>query len=141
MGWCSWSLEGPGGRTIAHTRDTEQLKSTYDYIVIDCPPVGLISDYHALNVTIDLTLFVVKQHYSLVKSLTAIDSHHLTNPEVVFNGVKEGFLKKSDFRRAAAADGCDGGFDHELRWRSSGYHNAPGSDRCRRYGDVYHVGC
>lgn len=42
----------------------EDLKATYDYIIIDSAPVGLISDSLELMKYADLTLFVLKANYS-----------------------------------------------------------------------------
>ncbi len=37
-----------------------ELKSRYDYIIIDCSPVGLVSDAHYLAKLVDTTLYVVR---------------------------------------------------------------------------------
>lgn len=72
----------------------KRLKYEYDYILIDSPPVGLVSDYNSLKVDIDLTIFIVRQHYTLVNSLKNIQGYNLTNAQVVFNGVKDNILSQ-----------------------------------------------
>lgn len=42
----------------------EHLKSQYDYIIIDTPPIGLVSDTFELARLCDVTFFVVRSEYS-----------------------------------------------------------------------------
>jgi tyrosine-protein kinase Etk/Wzc len=42
----------------------EEMKKKYDYIILDTPPVALVSDSLALARNTDLTLYVVRQNYS-----------------------------------------------------------------------------
>ncbi|MCA6447586.1 MAG: polysaccharide biosynthesis tyrosine autokinase [Chitinophagaceae bacterium] len=51
----------------------EKLKDAYDYIVIDSAPVGLVSDAFALNRYSDVTIFIVRQRFSLKKQLDFIN--------------------------------------------------------------------
>lgn len=41
-----------------------KLKESYDYIIIDTPPVGLVSDALVLNDCVDGVLFVIRQDYA-----------------------------------------------------------------------------
>jgi capsular exopolysaccharide synthesis family protein len=41
-----------------------QLREEYDYIIIDSPPLGLVSEYYILNQYIDVTIFVVRHRYT-----------------------------------------------------------------------------
>lgn len=40
------------------------LNETFDYIVIDAPPIGMVTDAQLLNKYADLTLYVVRQGYT-----------------------------------------------------------------------------
>ncbi len=70
----------------------ERLQKEYDYIVIDAPPVGLVSDALSLGRLAELTLFVIRFNYSTTRSLELISdlkrAGKLPHPAVVFNGVQ-----------------------------------------------------
>ena len=71
----------------------DYLKSKYDYIVIDTPPVGLMSDAIILNNYSDVTLYVLRQNYTPKDRIRLINelyvSKQLKNLGVVVNGVKD----------------------------------------------------
>ncbi len=49
-----------------------QLKQEYDCIVVDTPPIGLVSDYFVLQKYVDTTLYLIRQDYSRIKFVTDI---------------------------------------------------------------------
>ncbi|MDR2362256.1 MAG: polysaccharide biosynthesis tyrosine autokinase [Prevotellaceae bacterium] len=71
----------------------EELKQEYDYIVVDTPPVGLVSDALLINCYADVTIYVVRQNYTPKERIKFInDLYHvkrLKNIGVVINGIKE----------------------------------------------------
>lgn len=81
----------------------EHLKETYDYVVIDCSPVGLVSDAYILSEMVDTTLFVVrraKTNKAFFKSvITQLRSDGVENVALVFNDVKgrEGYYGTSRY--------------------------------------------
>ena len=48
------------------------LKEEYEYVIIDSPPVGLVSDSMMLSEYCDMVLFIVRQHKTLRKNLNII---------------------------------------------------------------------
>lgn len=53
----------------------EELRSMYDYVVFDCPPVEVVADARLLNPYIDMTIFVMRSglfEKSDLKSLTEL---------------------------------------------------------------------
>ncbi|MBU3682067.1 MAG: polysaccharide biosynthesis tyrosine autokinase, partial [Flavobacterium sp.] len=42
----------------------EELKSRYDYIILDTPPVGLVSDALELDEYVDVSLYIMRQNYT-----------------------------------------------------------------------------
>lgn len=70
------------------------LKEEYDYIVLDSPPVGLVSDSLILSEYCDLVLFVVRQHKTLKKNLDIVKSLGLnksfSNMGLIMNDVRSG---------------------------------------------------
>lgn len=81
----------------------EHLKETYDYIIIDCSPVGLVSDAYILSSIADTTLFVVrraKTNKSFFKSvINQLKYDGVENIALVFNDVKgrEGYYGTSRY--------------------------------------------
>jgi len=68
----------------------EELKKTYDYIILDTPPVGLVSDALELMQFSDVTLYVVRQNYSKKEMITLLNNRvkrgELNNVSIVLNG-------------------------------------------------------
>lgn len=81
----------------------EQLKETYDYVVVDCSPVGLVSDAYILSSMVDTTLFVVrrgKTNKSFFKSVIGqLQYDGVENMALIFNDVKgrEGYYGTSRY--------------------------------------------
>ena len=78
------------------TRDTldkaiEHMKENYDYIIIDTPPVGLVSDTFELGRLADVTFFVVRSEVTVKGDVEKINrvaaEGKLPKVNIVFNGV------------------------------------------------------
>ncbi|MDR2448586.1 MAG: polysaccharide biosynthesis tyrosine autokinase [Prevotellaceae bacterium] len=71
----------------------EDLKARYDFIIIDTPPVSLVSDAIILDRYADVTVYVIRQNYTPKDRVKAIndlyESKKLKNFGVVVNGIKE----------------------------------------------------
>jgi tyrosine-protein kinase Etk/Wzc len=70
----------------------KKLKETYDIIVIDTAPVGLVSDAVALAKFADASLFIVRHNYTYKKQLQLLDeiytSNRLPKISLVINDIK-----------------------------------------------------
>jgi tyrosine-protein kinase Etk/Wzc len=68
------------------------LKDNFEYIVIDTPPVGLVSDAFLLKPFVDMTLYVIRYGRTKRIQLSTVnrlfEGKKLSNPNIVFNGVK-----------------------------------------------------
>ncbi|PAM94264.1 sugar transporter [Flavobacterium sp. IR1] len=68
----------------------EELKQKYDYIVLDTPPVGLVSDSLELAQYADVTLYIVRQNYTKKDMITLLNNRvkrgELNNASIVLNG-------------------------------------------------------
>ena len=76
-----------------------ELKEKFDYIIIDSPPLGLISDAEIMADEVDFSLFVVRHDHSLKEAvknvLGPIDKDSNFWPAaVVYNGIKSRGMKK-----------------------------------------------
>jgi tyrosine-protein kinase Etk/Wzc len=74
------------------------LEEVFDYLIIDTPPVDLVSDAFLLSEFCDITLLVIRHAYtpkSLVQRLAQNNKlQRLHNVAIIFNGVKaRGFVK------------------------------------------------
>lgn len=69
----------------------EEMKKEYDVVILDTPPVGLVSETLDLLPHVDLTLFVFRQNYSQRNFVDALNglkvNKGLKNIYAVFNGV------------------------------------------------------
>ena len=67
-----------------------ELKQKYDYIILDSPPVGLVSDALELDQYCDVTLYIVRQNFSKKDMITLLNNRvkrgELKNTSIVLNG-------------------------------------------------------
>jgi len=73
------------------------LENNFDFIIIDTSPLVPVSDAITLSAYCDATLFVIRHDYTpklLLKRFNEKSINKLTNPAIIFNGVKErGYIK------------------------------------------------
>lgn len=86
----------------------EQLKSEYDFIIIDTAPIGMVSDSLPILRFADINLFIVRWLYSGKDSdelpAKLAEEHQLTNVKVVVNDFRRDNLYES-------MDGKDGSYN------------------------------
>jgi capsular exopolysaccharide synthesis family protein len=80
---------------IASDRTEEifkELKKLYEYIIIDSPPVGVVSDAYLLTKFADVTLFIVRQSFThkeaFINNINHIIQKKINNVSIVLNDVK-----------------------------------------------------
>ena len=80
---------------IASKRNEElmlKLKEMYDYIILDTPPVGLVTDAFLLMKYTDINIFAVRQNYTNKKVFGAIisdiEKRKIPNMSLLINDVK-----------------------------------------------------
>jgi len=70
----------------------EYAKANYDYVIIDTPPAGLLSDSVYLIQYVDASIFVLNTRTSTKRVITFIEelitNNNLKNINVILNGVK-----------------------------------------------------
>ncbi|MHC2990863.1 capsular biosynthesis protein, partial [Pontibacter sp. HJ8] len=71
----------------------EELKSAFDFIILDSSPVGQVADTLALAPYIDSSLYIVRYNYTHKKQLQIVDelykSRKLKHPMIVLNDAKK----------------------------------------------------
>lgn len=71
-----------------------ELRETFDYIITDAPPVGIVTDAQILEHQADATLFVLRHEYTPKERLKVLDNlfkeRKFKNLNVVFNAIKSG---------------------------------------------------
>ena len=87
----------------------KELNKTYDYVIIDTPPIGLVTDGVILMQYSDVNLYVVRHNYSKTKALGVINN--LYNQEQVRNV----HLIINDFNQSSS------GYGYGYGYGSSGY--------------------
>ena len=81
---------------LVHPRMTqliEHLKESFDYILFDTPPLGLVADAFLLNKYVTTSLFVVRFGHTRLRMLDLIEDvqkeNKINNVGIVFNGLKK----------------------------------------------------
>ena len=74
------------------------LDTNFDVIIIDCAPLGLVTDANYLSRFCSTTIYIVRHGYSPKFILKRLDENNLvnplTNPVIIFSGIRNrGFLK------------------------------------------------
>lgn len=67
----------------------DRLKSTYDYIILDTPPIGLVSDAMELSNFADVVLYIVRQNFTTKGMINQLNTNNkrgeLKNVSIVLN--------------------------------------------------------
>lgn len=70
-----------------------ELRQQFDYIVIDSPPIGLVTDAKLLNKYSNICLYVLRHGYTLKYFLKMIQkfytNNELNNINLIYNGIKK----------------------------------------------------
>ncbi|MFV8357456.1 CpsD/CapB family tyrosine-protein kinase, partial [Flavobacterium sp. XS1P32] len=70
----------------------EELKKKYDYIILDTPPVGLVSDALELVQYCDVTLYIIRQNFTKKDMITLLNNRvkrgELQNASIILNGLE-----------------------------------------------------
>ncbi|MFL9831917.1 polysaccharide biosynthesis tyrosine autokinase [Flavobacterium sp. ST-87] len=76
------------GETMAEF--VEELKTKYDYIILDTPPVGLVADSLELGQYADVTLYIVRQNVTKKEMIPLLNNRvkrgEMTNVSIILNG-------------------------------------------------------
>jgi capsular exopolysaccharide synthesis family protein len=95
------------------------LKTRYDYIILDTPPVGLVSDALELANYSDVILYIVRQNFTKKDMITLLNNRNkrgeLSNVSIILNG----FESKAKF---GYAYGYSYGYGYGYGSYTSGYH-------------------
>ena len=66
-----------------------QLHKEYDYVIIDTPPIGLVTDGVILMKNADVNLYVVRHNYTKYQALTTVNNlhnnKHVNNLQIIIN--------------------------------------------------------
>ena len=93
----------------------DELKKKYDYIILDTPPVGLVSDTLELAQYCDVTLYIVRQNFTKKEMITLLNNRvkrgELNNTSIILNG----FENKAKY-------GAGYGYGYGYGTYSNGYH-------------------
>jgi capsular exopolysaccharide synthesis family protein len=69
----------------------EFASTNYDYVIVDTPPIGFVSDYLVLEKHFKITLFMIRYNYSKIKLLNELnelyEDRKIENVYLVFNDV------------------------------------------------------
>jgi capsular exopolysaccharide synthesis family protein len=62
----------------------EELKNSYDYIIIDSPPAGMVTDAEIMASYANLTIYVVRHHYTYRQQIRLVEKlyHKQTLPRI-----------------------------------------------------------
>lgn len=69
-----------------------EIRNQFDYVIVDCSPVGLVTDALLLSRYADIVLYVVRQRYTFKKQINMIQAlandRKFKKLDIIFNDVK-----------------------------------------------------
>jgi len=82
-----------------------ELNKTYDYVIIDTPPIGLVTDGVILMQHADINLYIVRHNYSKSRALSIINNLFQQKQ------VKDVHIIINDFKHTSSGYGYGYGYD------------------------------
>ncbi|WP_298395806.1 polysaccharide biosynthesis tyrosine autokinase [Flavobacterium sp.] len=103
------------GETMSEFMD--ELKNKYDYVILDTPPVGLVTDAVELSSYVDVTLYVTRQNFTKKEMINLLNNRvkreELHNVSIILNGFQN---------KAKYGAGYGYGYGYGYGAYSNGYH-------------------
>ncbi len=105
----------------------DDLKLEFDYVLIDSPPIGLVSDARLLNKYADISLYIMRHKHTPRKYLKFFNqlfiNKELNNLYLVFNGLKSrGIFGTENLVKGGYGNGYGNGYGY-------GYGEEPTTDK------------
>jgi len=95
----------------------DELKKKYEYIILDTPPVGLVTDAVELSTFADVTLYVMRQNFTKKEMVNLLNNRvkreELVNVSIILNGFEN---------KAKYGAGYGYGYGYGYGAYSNGYH-------------------
>ncbi len=95
----------------------EELKNKYDYIILDTPPVGLVTDAVEISNFADVTLYITRQNFTKKEMINLLNNRvkrgELNNVSIILNGFQN---------KAKYGAGYGYGYGYGYGAYSNGYH-------------------
>jgi capsular exopolysaccharide synthesis family protein len=97
-----------------------KLKDLFDYIIVDTPPLSLVTDAFVLSQFANHVIFVIRQDYTPRMALTGLEEHYssgrLKNISILFNDIR-----KSGLGYGYGINGYGYGYSYPYGNKSNGY--------------------
>ncbi len=94
-----------------------ELKDRYDYVILDTPPVGLVTDAVELSQYADVTLYITRQNFTKKEMINLLNNRvnreELRNVSIILNGFEN---------KAKYGAGYGYGYGYGYGAYSNGYH-------------------
>ncbi|MVN91192.1 GumC family protein [Mucilaginibacter aquatilis] len=98
----------PNPAELLETRKLDELMSylraNFDYVIIDCAPIGLVTDAQMLERHADLTLYVTRERYTYKSQLSIVDDLYVNKKVkkvyIIINDVKMNKTGYSSYKQA-----------------------------------------
>lgn len=85
-----------------------QLKEHYDFIFLDCPPLGIVADASIITKLCDMTIFLIRAGLFERDMLAEVDEYYrekrYTNLVLLLNGVKDEYHAYGRYGNYSASD-------------------------------------
>ena len=99
------------------------LKKQYDYIILDSPPIGLVSDALELSKYADATLYLVRQNYTKRGMFSFINEKYKTGEVSNISFIFNFFQSKAKYGYGYGyGNGYGYGFGYGYGSYAAGYH-------------------
>ena len=103
--------------SAAMKRLFDQLRETYDYVIVDLSPIAPVVDVRSTNHLLDSYVFIIEWG----KTKIDVVEHALTTARGVYDNLLGVVLNKADFKRLGRYDSYRGDYYYNRRYANYGY--------------------